>query len=79
MKSMLDAWLTDLKDGLKGTTASLDVTETEPNAGTMQSVEEYQEIPKGEASGMPVGGPRKRHRVQTAAVPPEEEGKDLGK
>jgi hypothetical protein len=27
----------------------------------MQSIEERQEIPKEEASGMPVGGPRKLH------------------
>jgi hypothetical protein len=29
----------------------------------MQSIEEHQQIPKGEAARMPVGGPRKRRRV----------------
>jgi hypothetical protein len=34
----------------------------------LQSIEEHQEIPKGEAAGMPVGGPRKRLRVRYLAV-----------
>jgi hypothetical protein len=33
----------------------------------MQSVEEHQEIPKGEAAVMPVGGLRKRRRVRKLA------------
>jgi hypothetical protein len=53
----------DLKDGRKETTACQEVTETEPNTGMMQSIQEHQEIPKGEATVMPVGGLRKQHRV----------------
>jgi hypothetical protein len=34
----------------------------------MQSIEEHQEIPKGEAEGLPVGGPRKRRRVRNLAA-----------
>jgi hypothetical protein len=44
-------------------TACNGATETEPNPGIMQSIEENQEIPKGEAAVMPVGEPRKRCRV----------------
>jgi hypothetical protein len=42
-----------MADGPKGwpkkTTACQEVTKTEPNPGMMQSIEEHQEIPKGEA------------------------------
>jgi hypothetical protein len=34
----------------------------------MQSIEEHQEIPKGEAAVMPAGGPRKRCRVENLAA-----------
>jgi hypothetical protein len=34
----------------------------------MQSIEEHQKIPKGEAAVIPVGEPRKRHRVQNLGV-----------
>jgi hypothetical protein len=34
----------------------------------MQSIEEHQEIPKGDAAVMPVGGPRKRRRVRNLAA-----------
>jgi hypothetical protein len=39
-----------------GTAASQEGTATEPDPGTMQSVEEHQEIPAEEAAVMPVGG-----------------------
>jgi hypothetical protein len=38
--------------------------QTEPDPGMMQSIEEQQDIPKGEATVMPVGEPRKQHRVR---------------
>jgi hypothetical protein len=41
------------------TAASQEDTETEPDPGKMQSVEEHQEIPKEKAAEMPVGEPRK--------------------
>jgi hypothetical protein len=41
------------------TAASKEATETEPDPGTMQSVEEHQEIRQEEAAAMPVGGLRK--------------------
>jgi hypothetical protein len=36
---------------------------TEPDPGMMQSIEEHQETPKGEAAVMPVRGLKKRRRV----------------
>jgi hypothetical protein len=45
-----------------------DTEKTEPDPGMMQSTEEHQEIPKGEAAMMPVGEPRKRRRVQSLAA-----------
>jgi hypothetical protein len=52
----------------KERTTCQEATETEPNPGMMQSIEEHQQIPKGEAARMPVGGPRKRHRVRNLAA-----------
>jgi hypothetical protein len=45
-----------------------DAEKTELNPGMMQSTEEHQEIPNGEAAVMPVGEPRKRCRVWSLAV-----------
>jgi hypothetical protein len=45
-----------------------DTEETEPDPGMMQSTEEHQEIPKGEAAVMLVGEPRKRRRVRNLAA-----------
>jgi hypothetical protein len=45
-----------------------DTEKTEPNTGMMQSTEEHQEIPKGEATVMPVGEPRKRRRIRNLAA-----------
>jgi hypothetical protein len=44
-----------------------DTEKIEPDPGMMQSTEEHQEIPKGEAAVMPVGEPRKRRRVRSLA------------
>jgi hypothetical protein len=55
--------LRDLKDGRKETTACNGATETKLNPGLIQSTEERQDILKGEAAVMPVGEPRKWHRV----------------
>jgi hypothetical protein len=48
--------------------ACSEVTETMFNPGLMQSIEEHQDIPKGEAAVMPVGEPRKRCRVCNLAM-----------
>jgi hypothetical protein len=53
---------------LDETTACNEATETELEPGVMQSIEEHQEIPKGEAAVMPVGGPRKWRRVSKLAA-----------
>jgi hypothetical protein len=45
-----------------------DTEMAEPDPGMMQSTEEHQEIPKGEAAVMPVGEPRKRRRVRNLAA-----------
>jgi hypothetical protein len=44
-----------------------ELDETTPDAGKMQSIEEHQVIPKGEAAVMPLGEPRKRRRVRNLA------------
>jgi hypothetical protein len=41
MRSTLDEWLMDLKDGRKETTACNEATGTEPDPGMMQSIEEH--------------------------------------
>jgi hypothetical protein len=48
---------------LDETTACNKATETEPDPGILQFIEKHQEIPKEDAAVMPVGEPRKRHRV----------------
>jgi hypothetical protein len=42
----------------------VDTDKIEPDSGMMQSIGAHQEIPKGEAAVMPVGGLRKRRRVK---------------
>jgi hypothetical protein len=49
-------------------TACQEGTETEPDPGMMQSTEEHQEIPNGEAAVMPVGEPRKRCSIRNLAA-----------
>jgi hypothetical protein len=49
-------------------TACNEATETKLNPGSMQSIEEHQDIPKGEAAVMQVREPRKYHRVRNLAV-----------
>jgi hypothetical protein len=49
----------DLKYGRKEMTACNEAAETKLDPGLMQSVDEDQDIPKGEAAVMPVGEPRK--------------------
>jgi hypothetical protein len=63
----LKAVIQSVQSELDETTACQETTETEPNPGMMQSIEEHQEIPKREAAVMPVGEPRKRCRVQNLA------------
>jgi hypothetical protein len=45
-----------------------DTGKTEPDPGMMQSTEEHQDIPKGEAAVMPVGEPKKRRWVCNLAA-----------
>jgi hypothetical protein len=42
----------------------------------MQSIEEHQEIPKGEAAVMPVGEPSKRHGAHNLAAERREKQKE---
>jgi hypothetical protein len=53
-----------LRSELDETTACNEATETNPDPGMMQSIEETREIPKGEAAVMPVGEPKKWRRVR---------------
>jgi hypothetical protein len=68
IRSTLDEWLMDLRDGQKETTACNGATEAKLNPGLMQSIEEHEDIPKEEAAVMPVGVPRKLHRVCNLAT-----------
>jgi hypothetical protein len=67
-RSIFVTWLKDLKDCRNETTACNEATKIEPNPGMMQSIEEHQEIPKGEAAVMPLGEPRKRRKVCNLAA-----------
>jgi hypothetical protein len=53
----------DLRDDRKETTACNKATETKLNPGLMQSIDEHQNITKGEAAVMPVGDLRKQRGV----------------
>jgi hypothetical protein len=64
MKAVLQPIRTELDE----TTACNGATETKPDPGMMQSIEEHQEIPKEDAAVLPVGGPRRRHRVCNLAT-----------
>jgi hypothetical protein len=66
MMAMVDAYHERMMACLGKTEA--DTEKTEPDPGMMQSTEVHQEIPKGEAAVMPVGEPRKRHRVRSLAA-----------
>jgi hypothetical protein len=57
-------------------TACNGATETEPDPGMMQSVEEHQKTPKEDAPVMPVGGPRKRRRVCNLSAERRQKRKD---
>jgi hypothetical protein len=54
-RSKFDAWLMDVKDSQNETIACNEATEIKPNPEMMQSIEEHQETPKGEATVMLVG------------------------
>jgi hypothetical protein len=53
---------------LDETTTCNEATETEPNPGITQSIEEHHEIPMENVAVMPVGGPKKRCRVCNLAA-----------
>jgi hypothetical protein len=64
MRSIIRAFRSEMKETITWRGA----TETKRNPGLMQSIEEHQEIPKGEAAVMPIGGPRERCRVCNLAA-----------
>jgi hypothetical protein len=66
MRAMVDACHKEMMACLGKTEA--DTEKTEPDPGMMQSTEEHQEIPKGEAAVMQVGELRKRRRVWNLAT-----------
>jgi hypothetical protein len=53
-----------------------DTEKTEPGPGRMQSIEDHQEIPKGEATVMSVGGLRKRRRFRKLAAESRQKPKE---
>jgi seryl-tRNA synthetase len=67
MRSIVNAWMADIKDARKKTTACHEETEanaekTERDRGMMQSVAEHQVAFKEDAVVKPVKGQKKRHR-----------------
>jgi hypothetical protein len=64
----MKAVIQPIRSELDEMTACNKATETEPDPRMMQSIEEHQEIPMGEATVMPVGEPRKRRRVRNLAT-----------
>jgi hypothetical protein len=62
MKAMRDKRMEANRDDWKERTSCHEATETEPNPGMMQSIQEHQETPKEEAAVMPVREPRKWHK-----------------
>jgi hypothetical protein len=88
MEAKMDANQTEMRSilctfrsELKKTTACQEAMETEPDPRMMQSIEEHWEIPKEEATVMPVGKPRKRRRIRNLAAERRQkmEGQDPGK
>jgi hypothetical protein len=73
MRSIVDEWMTDIKDVRKEMIACEEETEadtekTEPHSEMMQSTVEHQEIPLGESIVRPVRGLRKQRRVWKLAA-----------
>jgi uncharacterized protein (DUF885 family) len=69
----IDACVASRRNDRKETMSCQETTEantekTEPDPGTMQSMEEHQDIPKEEAAVMPVGGLRKHRRDRNLAA-----------
>jgi hypothetical protein len=73
IRSTIDAWITDIRDARIKTTACQEVTganpeKTEPNPGEKETSVEHQEIPKEDATVIPVGGLSKRRRDRNLAA-----------
>jgi hypothetical protein len=64
----LKAIIQPIRAKLDETTACSEATETKLDPGLVQSIEQHQENPKGEAAVMPVGEPRKRRKVRNLAA-----------
>jgi hypothetical protein len=57
-----------IKAGFDDTTNCNRATHTEPDPGMMQSIKEHLDIPKEDATVLPVGEPKRRHRVCNLAM-----------
>jgi hypothetical protein len=57
-----------IRSELDERTTCNEATETESDPEMIQSIEELQDIPKEDAAGTPIGGPRKWCRVYNLAV-----------
>jgi hypothetical protein len=86
LRDKQDAGLAEKQDGRKETTICQEATEAnpeklkayqeiEPDAGVMQAIGEHQEVPKQEATVMPVGGLRKWRRDRNLAVRRHQKGR----
>jgi hypothetical protein len=77
LERMMEEMLRANQDELKETTACNGATETEPDPGMIQSIEEHQEISKGEVSVMLVGELRKRRMVQNLSPERRQKRKEM--
>jgi hypothetical protein len=66
MRSIVNAWMTDIKDTHKATEA--DTEKTEPDSGMIQSIMAHQVALKEDAVVKPVKGQKKRHRGRKPAA-----------
>jgi hypothetical protein len=67
-EAMRDKRMEANRDDRKERTSCHEATETEPDPGMMQSIDEHQEMTKEDAAVMPVGEPRKWRRVRNLAA-----------
>jgi hypothetical protein len=84
MRAIFKAWIADMKDGRKETIACQGKMEAwleckEPTSMGMEPETKHREVPKEEATVMPVGGLRKRRRDQNLAAEYRQKPKETNK
>jgi hypothetical protein len=77
MRSIIDEWMTDIKDARKETTTCNKAKKTVLDPEMMQSVEEHQEVPRENAIVKSVKGRKKRRRGRKSTAGRRGEPKKL--